>query len=271
MKIRMFVCAMLACNGAMVAVDALADESYKPIAAEVAKLTVKEAQGYITQGFARCPYEGPKWQVETMPDAMRMRWNGSQKKLLNYVRFKDLRAEVNFDKYFLDDAGEMNIRLVGKIWQNGKTYEYSLYKCEGMHRTWPQAMANSFERLKQEFDKFNDPAALEKFKEEAARYRALDPKPEPPEQVRRFRIQAESAVAGKRFDEAIEKYTSALEVAPWWPEGYFNRGLVLGETQQYDSAMNDMKRYLMLRPDAPDARQAQDFIYAWEAYPFEDK
>jgi regulator of sirC expression with transglutaminase-like and TPR domain len=99
----------------------------------------------------------------------------------------------------------------------------------------------------------------------------MDPKPELPEAARRLRVQAESAVNAKRFADAADKYAEALALAPWWPEGHFNRGVVLGEMQQFDSAANEMKRYLMLRPDAPDARQAQDFIYAWEDYPYENK
>jgi hypothetical protein len=53
-------------------------------------------------------------------------------------------------------------------------------------------------------------------------------------------------------------------VAPWWPEGYFNRALILGETGRYRKAVEEMRKYLMIVPGAPDAREAQDKIYEWE-------
>jgi hypothetical protein len=56
-----------------------------------------------------------------------------------------------------------------------------------------------------------------------------------------------------------------LDIAPWWPEGHFNRALIMGETKKYWDAMREMKRYLLLVPDAPDARAAQDKIYQWES------
>jgi tetratricopeptide (TPR) repeat protein len=98
----------------------------------------------------------------------------------------------------------------------------------------------------------------------AAKYRAENPKPPFPEEARKFRIQAESAVQEKQFDRALERYGKALEIAPWWPEGHFNRALILGQTKTYRDAIREMKRYLLLVPDAPDARAAQDNIDQWE-------
>lgn len=40
--------------------------------------------------------------------------------------------------------------------------------------------------------------------------------------------------------------------------------LVLAEVERYAEAIREMKKYLMLAPDAPNARAAQDRIYAWE-------
>ncbi len=105
----------------------------------------------------------------------------------------------------------------------------------------------------------NDP-----FQGVVARYRAANPKPRLPEEARKFKVQAEFVLQDKQFDEALELYGNALEIAPWWPEGHYNRALILGETKKYRDAMNEMKRYLLLVPDAPDARKAQDKIYQWE-------
>ena len=102
------------------------------------------------------------------------------------------------------------------------------------------------------------------FAEIAARYRATAEKPPFPEEARRFRVQAESAVQRKRLADAVRLYGEALKVAPWWPEGHFNRALLLGELGNPHGAIAGMKRYLLLAPDAPQARAAQDRIYVWE-------
>lgn len=95
-------------------------------------------------------------------------------------------------------------------------------------------------------------------------YRDASPKPTLPEDARRFKVQAEGAVADKQFESAADYYEQAIEIAPWWPEGHFNRALVLSETKDYDLAIIEMKRYLLLVPNAPDARAVQDKIYDWE-------
>jgi formylglycine-generating enzyme required for sulfatase activity len=109
-------------------------------------------------------------------------------------------------------------------------------------------------------DNVNDP-----FQDIVTQYRAANPKPVMPELARKFKVQAEFAVQEKRFDQAIELYGKALEVTPWWPEGYYKLALVLGEKKNYREALREMKRYLLLAPDAPEARAAQDKIYQWES------
>lgn len=106
--------------------------------------------------------------------------------------------------------------------------------------------------------------AAKGFEAEAARYRSLAVKPALPEEARKYMVQAEAAVRRKSFTEAAVRYRDALKIAPWWPEGYFNRALLLGETGEYKQAISNMKRYLMLVPAAPDAQAAQDKIYEWE-------
>jgi tetratricopeptide (TPR) repeat protein len=98
----------------------------------------------------------------------------------------------------------------------------------------------------------------------ARSYRAEAVKPELPEAARRWRVQAESAVRAQQFDEAADLFDAALLEAPWWPEGHFNRALVLGEAGDPSGAITEMRRYLALLPEAPDARAAQDKIYEWE-------
>lgn len=102
------------------------------------------------------------------------------------------------------------------------------------------------------------------FQDAARSYRNAATKPPMPDEVRRFRVQAEGAIRDKDFDAAANLYKQGLNLAPWWPQGHFNRALVLSEVGEFPDAITEMKRYLALVPDAPDARAAQDKIYDWE-------
>ena len=70
---------------------------------------------------------------------------------------------------------------------------------------------------------------------------------------------------GKRFADAERYFEELLKIEPWWPAGHYNRALILGEIGNYDEAAFEMKKYLALEPEAPDARAARDQIYVWES------
>jgi tetratricopeptide (TPR) repeat protein len=106
--------------------------------------------------------------------------------------------------------------------------------------------------------------AVDPFQEVVARYLAADPKPQLPEEVRKFNVRAQYAIKESRFSEAAGLYAQGLEVTPWWPSGHFNRALVLGHLKNYQEAAQEMKMYVRLSPDAPDVRAAQDKVYLWE-------
>lgn len=94
--------------------------------------------------------------------------------------------------------------------------------------------------------------------------RKLSVKPALPEEARRYGVQAYILTDKKQYKEGIDKYDQALNLAPWWAEGHFNRALTLANLDRYQEAMTSMKQFLMLAPNAPDARAAQDKIYEWE-------
>lgn len=135
----------------------------------------------------------------------------------------------------------------------------------GSYRAEAEQLVTVLRRLKMESAKASDSAAEAVFSDVASRYRAADPKPDFPEEARRLRVQAEVMLREKRFLDAADYYGEALIAAPWWPEGRFNRALVLGELRDYGDAVREMKRYLQLVPNAPNTRAAQDKIYEWEA------
>lgn len=107
--------------------------------------------------------------------------------------------------------------------------------------------------------------AHDAFQEVVTKYLAANPKPVMPEVARKYKVQAEFAVQEKRIDQAVEFYGKALDVVPWWPEGHYNLALVLAEKKKYRDALREMQRYLLLVPEAPEARAAQDKIYQWES------
>lgn len=109
-----------------------------------------------------------------------------------------------------------------------------------------------------------DHAGEERFELAAKSYREAPVKPELPEDAVRFKVQAEGAVREKRFGDAADLYDEALGVAPWWPAGHYNRGLILGELKSYEEAIGELKRFLKVDPDAANARAVQLKIYEWE-------
>jgi hypothetical protein len=109
--------------------------------------------------------------------------------------------------------------------------------------------------------------ALEEFKPKAAAWRQLAAKPEMPEEAHRHQVLAENAFQAKDVGKAISEYEAALHVFPYWPEGHYNLAMLgseIGGRPGYDIAVYNMKLYLELMPDAPDARVAKDSIIIWE-------
>jgi len=110
-----------------------------------------------------------------------------------------------------------------------------------------------------------DPAQEAAFERAAQSYRSAQVKPQLPEEAVRYKVQAELAVQQKRFDDAVDLYDQALGIAPWWPPGHYNRGLILGELQDYQGGIRALQKYLKLEPDASNARAVQLRIYQWES------
>ena len=99
----------------------------------------------------------------------------------------------------------------------------------------------------------------------AAEYRSLKLKPRMPEEQRKLVVQADALNQQKEYIKAIERYQKAIEINQTsYPGAYFNLALLSAQTKEFRSAIFYMKHYLLLEPDAKDARTAQDKIYEWE-------
>lgn len=106
---------------------------------------------------------------------------------------------------------------------------------------------------------------LSLFEPIAAQYRALKVKSSVSEEQRRFIVQANSFNEQKNYQKAIDMYNKAVETDQTsYPSAYSNMALLSAQIQNYNAAIFYMKKYLMLVPDADDARSCQDKIYVWE-------
>jgi tetratricopeptide (TPR) repeat protein len=100
----------------------------------------------------------------------------------------------------------------------------------------------------------------------AKEYRAMPEKPSVTEEQRKFIVQANMFNEGKNYSKAIELYKKVIEIsAVSYPAAYYNLALLEAQISRYKDAIFNMKKYLLLVPDAPDVRAAQDKIYEWEA------
>lgn len=110
--------------------------------------------------------------------------------------------------------------------------------------------------------KLDDPSTNAAFVADVARFRSA---PEThTERLRRVQVQVENALKEQRTVEAAILYRDALNESAGWPDGHFNLALLYGDLEFYADAINEMRRYLYLVPNASDARAAQDKIYDWE-------
>lgn len=100
----------------------------------------------------------------------------------------------------------------------------------------------------------------------AANYRSMKVKPLVSEAQREYIVQANSFNQQKQYGKAIEFYIKAIELDQTaYPAAYSNLALLSAQINNFDAAIYYMKKYLLLEPEASDARSAQDKIYEWKA------
>ena len=85
-----------------------------------------------------------------------------------------------------------------------------------------------------------------------------------PEEARKYALRAEVLLKDGKFEESLNEFNSAVKIAPFAPQLYFNTAFVYGELKNYKSAKRYMNIYIDLYPDAPNIRQVKDEIYKWE-------
>jgi tetratricopeptide (TPR) repeat protein len=108
---------------------------------------------------------------------------------------------------------------------------------------------------------------LESFKIIAADYQKIGEKPEISEEQRKLLIQGNAMNEKMNYDQAINFYDKAIAINPLSsPNSYYNYALIASVAEKYELAILNMKKYLLLMPNAEDVRSAQDKIYEWETF-----
>jgi hypothetical protein len=96
-----------------------------------------------------------------------------------------------------------------------------------------------------------------------------------PEEARRYLARgvaaAEMAETPKDYERAVREFIRAAQLAPNWPDVYFNLGFAQAKAGNYGEAMQHYKRYLELVPNAPDAEKVREEIYKLEYQAEEQK
>jgi tetratricopeptide (TPR) repeat protein len=125
-----------------------------------------------------------------------------------------------------------------------------------------ELVANALNYLRETIAAQDD--ALREFPQQAAAWRALAAKPPLPEAIRGQRLLAETALTDRKAAQALVHYERGVELDPVWPEGRYNAALVAAELELYDEAVEQMRAYVTLAPDANDAQEARDHIVIWQ-------
>jgi tetratricopeptide (TPR) repeat protein len=94
----------------------------------------------------------------------------------------------------------------------------------------------------------------------------LKPAPGIPEEARRHFVEG-SAIAKVAKNSAqqtlaVQSFTEALRVAPWWADAYYNLGVLQDSVENYNAAEAAFSFYLLSNPKEADRRDVQDRIYA---------
>ncbi len=97
---------------------------------------------------------------------------------------------------------------------------------------------------------------------------SMRPAPAVPEDAERNMARgtafAQKAIDNTGYKKAIIEFESAANAAPWLALAYYNLGVVQEKASLYNEAIQNLKLYLFAAPDAKNAREVKNKIYALE-------
>ena len=121
---------------------------------------------------------------------------------------------------------------------------------------------NKLLKLRAEYDFQKD---LENFRSLASNYVSAGDSFILKEEHRKLSIQANALNEEKKFSEALQFYEKNIKANPLaFPGAYYNMAHIAANGGYFGYAILNLKKYLLLKPSADEARKAQDLIYLWE-------
>ncbi len=239
--------------------------SYRPNLQSIANMDSTTAYSYITYWINDCTdmydnkgtVHGKPSDVVVLGDRIEMQIK-KQNVIIKFSDIIDYYIEARTNHKISDD-GSVWIRFSSELILGRYTFIFKgEYSCD------PFAKALFFVQTQQQEKRYNSQLIL--FEPLAAQYRELKVKPTVSEEQRKYIVQANGFNEQKMYEKAIELYKKAIEVNQTaFPAAYSNLALLSAQVNKFDAAIYYMKKYLMLEPEADDARSAQDKIYLWEA------
>ena len=84
-----------------------------------------------------------------------------------------------------------------------------------------------------------------------------------PEEARQHQLLAQDAQNRNDTNTALDETDKMVDAAPCWAQARYQAALVEAQVGYYPVAVQNMKKYLLLYPDAPDAQAVRDQILIW--------
>ncbi len=132
----------------------------------------------------------------------------------------------------------------------------------------PAAKKGPSEEIKQAVDDLKknpgDKALREKIIKMAAKSSIALPE-EAERNMARGTVFAQKADSLPEYKKAIVEFEAASNSAPWLALAYFNLGVMQEKAGMFSDAIQSLKFYLLANPDAKNAREVKNKIYALEA------
>jgi len=129
-----------------------------------------------------------------------------------------------------------------------------------------QANDKTFQQAVAEYQKSPDQENADKVIKMAA---AMNKLPAVPEEAREHFIKGatlfKDAKSPEDFTLVINEFKQAVHLAPGWPQARYNYALAYEAAGKYDSAVKNLKHYLLFNLPETEARAVQDKIYGLEA------
>ena len=92
----------------------------------------------------------------------------------------------------------------------------------------------------------------------------MKPAPAVPEDAERSMARGIARFQRAAYNKAISEFEAAANAAPWLAAAYYNLGMAQEKAGLYEEAIRNLKYYLLSAPDAKNARDVKNKIYALE-------